>query len=118
MQGSFTTWGEVKELAEPNKTLCDYDGALPDGLRARVRAIRRLTGARPLTARLDRTARGFHLVIRWDRPWDPFQTVAIQAILGSDPMREALNFARAAARPGLGNHGQFWNILYGRKIAL
>lgn len=111
-RGCFKTWGEVKETAAANKTLCDFDGSLPADLRARVRAIRRLTGARPVRIRLDRTVRGYHLVIHWDRAWTPFETVALQAILGSDPMREALNFARALARP---DPGEFWNILYSRK---
>jgi hypothetical protein len=65
--------------------------------------------------RLDRTARGFHLVLIWAQDFSPLEIVAIQAILGSDPMREALNFMRARALEASGNKSEFWNILYSRK---
>lgn len=119
-QRSFTTWGEVKETAAANKTLCDYDGHLPRDLRQRVRAARRLLGVRPVKIRLDRTARGFHMVIIWSTEFSHYETVAVQAILGSDPMRELLNLSRARSMAAGGGRGlaagKFWNILYSRKF--
>lgn len=49
---------------------------------------------------------------------EPMALVAMQAILGSDPMREALNWVRASDPKQLRGHwAQRWNILYDRKIS-
>ena len=110
--------GEVKELSSPNKTLCDYDGSLPADLRKRVRQLRRAVGAKLRKIRLDRTARGFHLILEWGRSFSPIEIIAMQAILGSDPMRECLNLARIQGMPEHGPELRYWNILYARKHEL
>jgi hypothetical protein len=112
---SFTRWAEVKETADEYTCLCDYDGRLPADLRQRVRAVRRLLGLRTVYRRLDRTARGFHMVLRWDTALTPTEIIAVQAILGSDPMREAMNLMRVRAKPGGMVERQFWNLLYSQK---
>ena len=113
---SLRRWAEVQELAEPDKTLCDYDGPLPDDIEQRVWSLAAMLQARPLWIRHDRTRRGWHTVVRWSRKFEPAQLVAMQAILGSDRNREALNLSRVLS--GIDTPGQelCWNILYSRKL--
>lgn len=54
------------------------------------------------------------MVIQWDRAFEPAEQVAVQAILGSDPYREALNLTRVFAGP---DPDGCWNILFSRKLA-
>jgi hypothetical protein len=86
----------------------------------------RLLGFRVKTIRLDRTRRGWHVVIdlranarnsRLARSirngFTPLQKVALQAVFGSDVRRETLNLMRVFN----GNGGdKRWNILYSRKL--
>lgn len=72
---------------------------------------------RPVVVRFDRTRRGWHIVATATAPagTPAMQLVAAQAILGSDPNREAFNVMRAAS---LGSVPPFWrsrwNVLYER----
>jgi hypothetical protein len=84
-------------------------------MRQRVRAIRRLLGIRTTYRRLDRTAKGFHMVIRWDTALQPVEIIALQAMLGSDPTREALNLMRVRSLARGTDESEYWNILYARK---
>jgi hypothetical protein len=108
-------WAEVKELARPDTTYCDYDGRRRPDLE-RVWATAHMLDARIEWLRLDKTNRGWHLIVRWRRKWQPAQIVALQAILGSDPAREALNLMRTLAKPAGRDEARFWNILYERKL--
>lgn len=58
------------------------------------------------------------MIIRWDNRLTPVETICIQAILGSDPMRETLNLARVRAVPGGKLESKYWNILYAKKFEL
>ena len=113
---SLQRWAQVEEHAAPNRTLCDYDGDLPKDIADRVHSLARMLDARVEWMRIDRTARGWHLVVEWNRDFEPAQTIALQAILGSDPKREALNLWRVLS--GIRTEGQkkCWNILYRRKL--
>jgi hypothetical protein len=61
----------------------------------------------------ERTARGWHVVIGLSISITPIETVALQAILGSDPRRESLNLMRVLYG---GGSDKRWNILYKRKL--
>jgi hypothetical protein len=113
-----TSWprkiGQVKTRWRPGLVLCDFDGpAVPV---YRVAALARLLALRVEWARYDRTARGWHVVIKVRQRLTLIETVAVQAILGSDPYREAFNFARARTRPA-----PYWaaraNLLFERKVS-
>jgi hypothetical protein len=108
--------GVVKELAEPHKTLCDFDGQLPADLYERCLRLSRMIGVRMTSWRCDRTKRGHHLVITWARDFEPAQIVAMQAILGSDPNREALNLLRLLSKPEGEMAQRCTNILYSKKL--
>ena len=68
------------------------------------------------TRRRSPGGRGWHVIIRLKpEPRDPMEVVALQAICGSDPLREASNVQRVRSLPGLGKFwGDKWNVLYGR----
>lgn len=68
-----------------------------------------------VAVRYDRTRRGWHVVIGVVEYIDPTVTVAIQAILGSDPHRETYNLVRAQLVPNLPAFWRArWNVLYSR----
>ena len=106
----------MEEFAEADKTLCDYDGAMPRNIAQRVFALAGMIGAKPLWIRQDRTRRGWHLIVKWDQEFTPAELTAIQAILGSDPNREALNLSRVRAGIETAGQQRCWNILYRRKV--
>ena len=91
--------GVVSEYASPCLTMCDYDQDRPPDLGPVWRLARRID-ARPVLIRCDRTRRGWHLLVWWNRKFSPLAILAIQAILGSDPGREAFNLSRLLAGAG------------------
>lgn len=107
-------FGLIKELAEPGKVLLDFDGPLPD-LRLIWRRLR-VCRLELRLMRIDRTQHGWHVVLWLKEPLEDWATLALQAILGSDPRREAMNFARLLAGPKDDWERQRWNILYERKV--
>lgn len=112
-------FGVVKETADPRKILLDLDGNRAPNLRP-VWAVCRLIGLRPLGYRLDRTRKGWHLVIWLSFALTPAETVAVQACMGSDPRREALNAMRVIAIRRNKIRNRFWlnrwNLLYAEKL--
>lgn len=96
--------------------LLDFDGALPRDLYARVSgSCTRLWGWTVEGMRIDRTRRGWHVVVALRERVAPALVVAAQAILGSDPNREAFNLMRVRR---LRTQAAFWrerfNVLYSR----
>ena len=104
--------GVVKQYAEPHTTMVDLD--TPDVPRLlHAWWVARVLGIRPLYIRIDRTRRGWHVVTVWNTRFKPLEIVALQAILGSDPRREAFNLIRV--RSGKGGNRR-WNLLFESKI--
>lgn len=60
------------------------------------------------------SGKGLHIIITLDRPTSsPTETVALQAILGSDPMREAYNLTRVRNLSSVPEWWRSrWNVLY------
>lgn len=98
--------------------LLDYDKPeqIPDGTRA-LRLLRR-AGFEPVAWDLTESTNGHHGKLRLAPRPSPAEAVALQAILGSDPMREACNLQRARSVAELpeGEAGDYWrarwNTLY------
>lgn len=72
-------------------------------------------------ARIDRrrTANGWHVVVTVRERLSPAFTVAMQAVLGSDPKRELYNLFRVRQLrkvPKLWRHPDRWNVLFHRKL--
>jgi hypothetical protein len=67
--------------------------------------------------RISRSKRGWHYAFILRGKVTPAERVAIEAILGDDPMRAAMNFARARNAHRMPKFWrQRWNIFYDYKI--
>ena len=91
----------------------DIDGPLPEHLESWITTCAKLWRW-PLEAiRIDRTRHGYHVVVGVRKRIAPVYVVAAQAILGSDPKREAFTLMRVQQLPAL---PVFWrrrfNVLY------
>jgi hypothetical protein len=104
--------GLVKIYGAPDLTLCDFDSEWRPPIYVIAR-IARMLRIRPLWIREDRTARGWHVIIRWNRRFKPVEIVALQCVLGSDRQREAYNLARVFSGKA---RNQRWNLLFERKV--
>lgn len=65
----------------------------------------RTVGISPEYIRTDRTNRGWHVVIPIPNNMPPLEVICLQAILGSDRKREAMNYMRL-------KQGLFRNLLF------
>ena len=107
-------FGRIKEYAFSRRLFLDFDMRRCPRVRP-LWAVCRIIGAHPKTIRFDRTRRGWHVVIELSEWFSPLEVVAMQAVLGSDARREALNLMRVLSEYGrLGE--KRWNILYSRKL--
>lgn len=104
--------GLVKCYARPDWTMCDFDSAKAPSLES-VWRLAKMIDVFPLWIRLDRTRRGWHLIIQWNRRFRPIEIVAIQAVLGSDLKRETFNLARVFSGKA---RNRRWNLLFERKL--
>lgn len=103
--------GIVKQYAHPFLTMCDYDTKWRPSI-GRIGRLAQMLRMKPVYIREDRTRRGWHLLILWNRRLTPLQQVAIQCVLGSDLQREAYNLARVMS----GKKSERWNLLFERKL--
>jgi hypothetical protein len=107
--------GIVARYARQNQTFCDYDTPkIQDGSISNIFRIARCLGIKPKWVEYRRTKRGWHLAIEWNRKFSPAETVALQAVLGSDPVREMFNLTRALSGKAVKN--KRWNLLFERKV--
>jgi len=115
---TLSRFGRVDDTARPSLLLCDYDFRRVPRMRPMM-AVLRTIGLRPIWLRTDRTRRGWHVIIKLTRALQPAETVAVQALLGSDSRRESLNLMRAMSvtrrDPGRFWRGR-WNLLFSSKL--
>ena len=76
---------------------------------------------RPDYFMLHRTRKGWHIVVSLNTRLTPPETIALQAILGSDIKREALNMARwMGVRKKYNSLPKFWkerwNLMFEEKL--
>lgn len=92
----------------------DFDKEYPNV--ERIRMLLQRAGYQPQTASIGPSpgGSGWHVVIDVKpRPTHPMEVVALQAILGSDPYREAMQMHRARAFPfAVTWMRDIWNVLY------
>jgi hypothetical protein len=105
--------GLVKAYARPDTTYCDYDTGKAPALSV-VFNLAQWLGLRPLFIRDDKTARGWHRIVRWNRKFPPGVIVALQMAMGSDSKRELFNLLRVIS--GEADHNKRWNLLFERKL--
>jgi hypothetical protein len=108
--------GVVDQYGDEYTTLHDYDdGREPPTIEA-IREIAAILGATvEALAYSTSHSGGAHLAITWGNRWQPLEIVALQAILGSDPKREAFNLLRVRSGTDLTDNWG-WNVLYSRKL--
>jgi len=104
--------GIVKQYHKAGTTLTDHDTRKAPSL-ALIWRIARLCGIKPLLVRMDRTRRGWHCVIVWNRRFNPMETIALQCALGSDLRRETYNLARVFSGKA---RNKRWNLLFSEKV--
>ena len=91
----------------------DFDDSLPERLEDRIAHLCRLCRWPLVAVRLDRTRRGWHVVVGVRRILHPAAIVAAQAILGSDPMRETFNLVRVQKLNAVSAYWRArWNVLF------
>lgn len=91
----------------------DIDGPIPKGLIARVTMCCRLWHWTLEAIRVDRTRRGWHVIVSIAQRIRPALIVAAQAILGSDLNREMFNLMRVQCLPEIPKFWRSrWNVLY------
>lgn len=86
----------------------------------KVWTVLRMCDLRPRSIECHRTRRGWHLLIVLTRTLLPSERVALQAVLGSDPWREALNLMRVLSIRKAGAPDFWinrWNLLYRSKAS-
>lgn len=123
---SSRDYGIIDTYAAPNLLLLDIDGTEIDWpeIDRRLELMQLICCSKEYRE----TARGFHVKIVLDREYPPPYLVAIQAILGSDPRREALNFMRAVSLSALESERVVtcqeeidflrmrWQVLFSKKL--
>jgi hypothetical protein len=110
--------GIVQETARANVLMLDFDFRRVPRVRP-LWSVLRVVGLRPTWIRTDRTRRGWHVIIGLTSRLQPAETVALQAILGSDDRREALNLMRVIAirkNPPAAFWKNRWNLLFSSKL--
>jgi len=103
--------GIVKEFGRPDMSLCDYDSEYRPAMHVIIR-VARMLDIWPLWMREDKTVRGWHMVIQWNREFAPAEMIALQCVLGSDIQREMYNLGRVLS----GKNSDRWNLLFERKL--
>jgi len=105
--------GIVKRYASPNQTLGDYDyDTLTTELEWLFSTAHRLNICAS-TIGLERTKRGWHMTVIWNRRFKPSEIVMIQLLLGSDIQRERLNAQRIMSGKASNRR---WNLLFKEKL--
>jgi len=104
--------------ARAGKTMLrlDYDHCNTFSKTALTRRSR-LAGVRILRIRSRRSPSltGWHVLVFLQGHFRPMERIALQAILSSDPAREALNFRRVKAlgeKAAIKWEGKLWNVLF------
>ena len=121
----FETFGHIDKISDfpvGKIALIDLDShkslAIP-----KLYAHLRCCGLRSLALGINRTRRGWHAAIVLDKKLPLAELIALQAVLGSDRMREAMNLMRVISIREHGGEkalGDFWkqrhNILFDYKL--
>ena len=112
----FGPAGVVREYADSKNAFIDIDARrIPESLRIdRLVLIARTLRIGFNQIGYIKTQNGWHVQIRLSRALKPAETVAFQAILGSDPKREMFNLARVLG--GKAGRNRRWNLLFEYKV--
>jgi len=96
------------DFGKPGMLFIDVDSQSISERRLKIRQLIRILGIKAKFIRYDKTKHGWHIVISTPHKFTPLETIAIQAILGSDRVREAMNLRRL-------KNGCYRNLLWEHK---
>jgi len=120
---SFPKWGHIDEISNyPANRALFIDTDSLDTARLTILRINSKFRAMGLpegysAIRFNRSKRGWHTVILLRKAISPVERVAMESILGDDPMRAAMNLARARNEKRMPRYWkQRWNIFYDYKL--
>lgn len=105
--------GVVRYYARPELVLMDFDSDEPVTIPT-IRGVIVRLHLKVRAIEYHRTRRGWHVVLLLKQQLKPAETVALQAILGSDPLRETFNLARILG--GQADESFRWNLLFDYKL--
>jgi len=115
----FHKTGVVDHVASDRRIYIDVDRHACPKL-APIFSLCRIVGVQPLWTQIRRTAHGWHIIIELRDRLLPSESIAFQALAGSDSRREALNLMRVLAIRRTPIKDPFWrkrwNILYAHKV--
>lgn len=119
----FNKWGHIDQISNipANKALfIDFDTVNEPRIEIpRINSAFRAMGfSKGYSAiRYSRSKRGWHIAAIVQTHLSPAERVAAESILGDDPMRAAMNFARARNEKHMPKFWkQRWNIFYDYKL--
>jgi hypothetical protein len=115
----FDKFGRIDKLSDHSQghaCFMDYDSISAIGIPS-LFSLARVCGFVPYAVCYSKTRRGWHVAALSMEKFKPIELVALQAIFGSDPMREAMDFYRAR---NIHKADAFWktrwNIIYSEKV--
>ena len=111
-------WGRYGHYSTARQAFVDIDDSQCPTMRS-VFAVLHVIGLRSDCVCFERTKRGWHVIVYLRTMLEAGEIIALQAILGSDNRREALNLRRAISMRRLGVERFWerrWNILYRGKL--
>lgn len=115
----FEKFGHIDDISnhpEGRALFVDFDFPSKAIAVPTLNSILRITGLHSTAVRYSRSKRGWHVVVLLKEKLTRMERVAMENILGDDPMRGALNFTRARANISSRFWRQRWNILYDFKV--
>lgn len=120
-QLAFKKWGHIDAISDfpaQNAVFVDIDKQRSSLLNIKkINSKFRSMGIRYNAIRINRSVRGWHLAFLLVQQITAVERVCIESILGDDPMRAAMNFARARNAKRMPKFWkQRWNILYDYKL--
>jgi hypothetical protein len=116
---AFKKWGHIDRISDYPAEFAlfiDFDShkfrSIP-----KINSTFRAMGLSYLALRISRTKRGLHYAFILQKKLTTMERVCAEAILGDDPMRAAMNFARARNAKRMPKFWkQRWNIFYDYKL--
>lgn len=100
---------QIKSLSAKSLVKLDWDKGIPKNIRHSFRLLKRFYT--PLFIEISRSKNNYHVIIELKEKIPDLEIVLLQLLLGSDFLRERLNFERC--KNGLSM--KEWNILFKNK---
>jgi hypothetical protein len=111
-------FGKVKLLGNSTLALIDVDYPETRTYQQTCRVLRKV-GLSVEYIRYDKSAHGWHMVVKLEQKLTKGEMIALQLLLGSDPCREEWNLMRAISirqNKITGPWAKRWNLLFEKRL--